>query len=108
MRSTPKLQFGNMSPGICLHLSKTDREWSASAKNASLWLTAFPVAPEMVMADELYLLAVKHRLGLRPMEDLPQKCSCGAVLGDDPQHFFSCRLLKRKAMTQRHDSIVRL
>ena len=61
-----------------------------------------------MIADEFYLLAVKHRLGLRPMDDLPAKCSCGAVLGDDPQHFFSCRLLKRKAMTQRHDSIVRL
>jgi len=81
---------------------------SASAKNASLWITAFPVAPEMVIADEFFILAVKHRLGLRPMEDLPQKCSCDAKLGEDPQHFFSCRHLRRKAMTQRHDSIVRI
>jgi hypothetical protein len=73
-----------------------------------MWLTAFPVAPELLMADEFFILAVKHRLGLRPMDDLPAKCSCGAVLREDPQHFFSCRLLKRKAMTQRHDSIVRL
>jgi len=60
-------------------LKDRQRLVSASAKNASLWLTAFPVAPELLMADELYLLAVKHRLGLCPVDDLPAKCSCGAV-----------------------------
>src|SRR3954466_10817737 len=27
---------------------------------------------------------------------------------DDPQHFLSCSMLKRRAMTVRHDSVVRL
>jgi len=64
--------------------------------------------PELAIADEFYLYAVRHRLGLCPMDDLPPKCSCKAELKSDAQHFFSCKLLKRKAMTVRHDSIVRL
>src|SRR3569623_1798397 len=42
------------------------------------------------------------------MDDLPDVCSCKAKLADDSQHFFSCKKLKRKAMTVRHDAIVRL
>src|SRR4051794_2041083 len=42
------------------------------------------------------------------MDDLPPKCFCGAALTDDPQHFLSCSMLKRRAMTVRHDSVVRL
>ena len=60
------------------------------------------------MADEFFVLAVKHRLGLRPIADLPAECACGAKLSDDSQHFYSCGQLKRKAMTVRHDAIVRL
>ena len=42
------------------------------------------------------------------MDGLPPKCFCHAALKDDPQHFLSCKLLKRRAMTVRHDSVVRL
>ena len=41
-------------------------------------------------------------------QDLPANCACGAKLSNDTQHFYSCGQLKRKAMTVRHDSIVRL
>ena len=58
------------------------------------------------MADEDFLIAVKHRLGLHPMEGLPAKCECGTQLSEDPQHFYSCS--KRRAKNARHDAIVRL
>jgi len=81
---------------------------SASAAKASLWLTSFPTTPELIMADDDFVIAVKHRLGVPLMDDLPPKCFCHAALKDDPQHFLSCSLLKRRAMTVRHDSVVRL
>ena len=89
-------------------LKAKQRFQSASATNAGSWLTTFPTTPELTMADEFFVLAVKHRLGLRPIADLPAKCTCGAKLSDDSQHFYSCGQLKRKAMTVRHDAIVRL
>jgi hypothetical protein len=89
-------------------LKAKQRVQSASAPNAGLWLTTFPSTPELTLADEFFVLAVKHRLGLRPIEDLPAHCACGAKLSVDPQHFYSCGQLKRKAMTVRHDSVVRL
>ena len=81
---------------------------SASAAKASLWLTSFPTTPELIMADDDFVIGVKHRLGVPLMDDLPHKCFCGAALMDDPQHFLSCSMLKRRAMTVRHDSVVRL
>jgi hypothetical protein len=60
------------------------------------------------MADDDFVIGVKHRLGVPLMDDLPPKCFCGAALMDDPQHFLSCSMLKRRAMTVRHDSVVRL
>ena len=41
------------------------------------------------MADKFFVLAVKHRLGLRPIADLLAKCACGAKLSADSQHFYS-------------------
>jgi hypothetical protein len=81
---------------------------SASAAKASLWLTSFPTTPELIMADDDFVIGVKHRLGVPLMDGLPPKCFCDAALKDDPQHFLSCSLLKRRAMTVRHDSVVRL
>ena len=85
-------------------LKAKQRIQSASATNAGSWLTTFPTTPELTMADEFFVLAMKHRLGLRPIADLPAKCACGAKLSDDSQHFYSCGQLKRKAMTVRHDA----
>jgi len=114
----PRRQHG-ISSQIVLHkfrdwfdtanLKEKQRIVSASASKAGLWLTTFPSLPELSLADEYYILAVKHRLGVRPMNDLPDTCFCKkADLADDSQHYFSCDLLKRKAMTVRHDAIVRL
>src|SRR3569623_1369726 len=86
------------------NLKEKQRDVSSSATNAGLWLTSFPSLPELSLADDYFLLAVK----LRPMDDLPDVCSCKAKLADDSQHFFSCKKLKRKAMTVRHDAFVRL
>ena len=74
---------------------------------ASSWLTAFPTSPELTLADDDFCLAVKNRLGLPCADDLPSTCICGSNLLTNPQHFLSCHLLKRTAMTARHDMIVR-
>ena len=67
-----------------------------------------PSTPELTLIDESFILANKHRLGIRPVEDLPPKCPCDTDLStDSPQHFYSCRQQLRRAMTVRHDSIVR-
>ena len=80
---------------------------SASATNASAWLTAIPSTPELAMSDTDYSLAVRHRLGLPCADGLPVKCACDVVLTSDLSHFHSCRLQKRTAITARHDFIVR-
>src|SRR3569623_1893719 len=90
------------------NLKEKQRVVSSSATNAGLWLTSLQSLPELSLADDYFLLAVKHRLGVCPMDDLPDVCSCKAKLADDSQHFFSCKKLMRKAMTVRHDAIVRL
>src|SRR3954462_250267 len=53
-------------------------------------------------------ISSRIRLGLPPLEHLPDQCVCGATLSDDNGHFLSCQELRRSAVTARHDSIVRL
>jgi hypothetical protein len=113
----PRRQHG-ISSQIVLHkfrdwfgtanLKDKQRIVSSSASKAGLWLTTYPSLPELSLVDDYFLLAVKHRLGVQPMNDLPDTCTCTANLAGDSQHFFSCKKLKRKAMTVRHDAIVRL
>ena len=80
---------------------------SSSATMASSWLLAFPTTPELTLTDEEFRFAIKHRLGLPCADDLPLSCRCNKSLMDDPAHFHSCHLLKRTAITARHDMIVR-
>ena len=51
---------------------------------------------------------MRLRLGLPVAESLPRWCACNADLRDDPAHFHSCPLLKRTAVTTRHDRLVQL
>src|SRR3954454_5902342 len=62
---------------------------SASTAKASLWLALFPTTPELIMADDDFVIGVKHRLGVPLMDGLPPKCFCDAALKDDPQQFLS-------------------
>jgi hypothetical protein len=89
-------------------LKATQRILSASSRNAGAWLTCYPSYPELQLSDEDYCYAAKLRLGLPCQEYLPEFCTCGARLQDDPAHFLSCSKLKASAMTTRHDWIVTL
>ena len=77
---------------------------SLSQKGASLWLSTTPFRPEFEFRDEDFLLALRVRLRLDPAPDMPSHCFCGTEL-TTPDHFFVCVNLRRRAITQRHDSI---
>jgi len=93
-------------PGV--HKSTIQRLASAGSKNAGAWLNAVPTSPELTLYDAEYIYAVRHRLGLKPHDNLPPLCACGNSLEDDSAHFHSCQLLKRSVITARHDRIVKL
>jgi hypothetical protein len=83
---------------------------SASQRNAALWLTALPKDPRFRLRDEEMRHALRLRLHLPPRE--PDRlrtttCPCGnGDLKQDPLHFQSCALLKRTAITTRHDLVL--
>ena len=79
-----------------------------SSSNAGSWLTVIPVIPELRLRDNEFAQAMRLRLGLPVAESLPRWCACNADLRDDPAHFHSCPLLKRTAVTTRHDRLVQL
>lgn len=93
-----------------LHLSPlkdVQRLKSASARNAGAWLTCLPSSPELTMSDDDFRGASRIRLGL-PYADLPRNCACGTEISTDYSHFLSCKLLRRRSMTVRHDWLVHL
>jgi hypothetical protein len=80
---------------------------SCKVKRSGAWLNVFPATPALTLINSHYALAFRLRLGLPPQDDLPLECKCGAILASDPDHFLSCKLLRRTIVTTRHDLIVR-
>ena len=81
---------------------------SARAPCSAAWMTALPTEPALFMSTEDFRLALRHRLGLFPSDRMPRHCSCGEILGTNPYHFHSCPRHRRRSVTDRHDSIVKL
>ena len=67
-----------------------------------------PTSIDLQLSDQQMCIASRIRLGLPPLDHLPERCVCGATLSEDNGHFLSCRDLRRSAVTARHDSIVRV
>jgi hypothetical protein len=83
--------------------------------STSAWLSTPPLRelPAYRMRDEEYMLAVRHRLGMLPYDDLRDELcvSCGKrnldtpALLVDPDHMHSCTLQHGASVTQRHDAL---
>ena len=90
--------------------TKADKQrmTSCSANNAGAWIIAIPRSPAVTLSDRDYRYAARHRLGLRPHDDMPRICTCNELLEHDPAHFHSCHRLMPCAITARHDAIVQV
>ena len=83
--------------------------------STSAWLSTPPLLtqPAYCMRDDEYLLAVRHRLGLLPYDDLRDALcvSCGVRNTDtpsllaDPDHMRSCTLQQGASVKQCHDAL---
>ena len=86
------------SPKLTAHLT------SLAQRSASLWLSTIPSRPEFVLHNDHFRLAARLRLSLPPCSGPPNSCACGrSPLPVD--HFLCCKLFRRRAVTDRHDSI---
>jgi hypothetical protein len=77
---------------------------SCGGTGASAWLLAIPTEPSVTMADTAYVSALRFRLGLSPVNDMPAKCVCGVSLADKPDHFLSCISLNQSSIS-RHNAL---
>lgn len=81
----------------------------------SAWLSTPPLTsePSYRLRDEEYALAVRHRLGMLPYDDLRDELcvSCARRNNDtpalltDPDHAHSCTLQQGASVTRRHDAL---
>jgi hypothetical protein len=79
---------------------------SAGGRCASAWLAACPEEPLLALSNADYELAMRHRIGLPPSDNMPTRCRCGASLSS-PYHFHACVLLRRTAIDKRHSLLMR-
>ena len=83
--------------------------------STSSWLSCPPLSSEPAyrMRDEEYVLAVRHRLGMLPYDDLRDELcvSCAhrnldtPSLLADPDHMHSCTMQEGVSVKRRHDAI---
>jgi hypothetical protein len=117
LRLSGRLQAG-LSKDIHAHnlaelkLRHTDAEnaslMSAMQKHTALWYTALPTCEQYTIPNLVFNSALRRRLHLAPANALrsPQ-CTCkDGNLEDDPLHFHSCLLLKKREVNMRHNLIL--
>ena len=83
--------------------------------STSAWLSCPPLTsePGYRIRDEEYRLAIRHRLGQLPFDDLRDELCTGCArlnvetpsLLDDPDHVHSCTLQKGVSVKRRHDTL---
>ena len=83
--------------------------------STNAWLTALPLSsqPGYRMRDEQFRLAVRHRLGQLPFDDIRSEVCTGCgrrnidapLLLDDPDHAHSCGMQHGRSVKQRHDAL---
>ena len=77
---------------------------------SSAFLTLLPVEPEYRMGSAEFRLAVRHRLGLVPFDDLLaetcRQCPSGTSFAEDPDHFHACVKHRRTLVTARHSDLM--
>ncbi|MDR3736561.1 MAG: hypothetical protein P4L10_13640, partial [Acidobacteriaceae bacterium] len=83
--------------------------------STSVWLTMPPLSsePGYCIRDEEYRLAVRHRLGQLPFDDVRDTACIGCArrnketpsLLDDPDHAHSCTLQEGVSVKRRHDTL---
>ena len=78
---------------------------SSASKNAGAWLNAVPTSPDLTLHDSEFIYAMRHRMGMKPHDDLPHECICHKSLDEDTAHFHSCQQLK-SVVTVRHNRLV--
>ena len=80
------------------------RMQSVSFPGASAWLTAIPKSYEYTLNSSQFGVALRFRLGLPPVNNMPEVCFCGS--GMTPDHLAGCQKLARSVLTYRHDEVV--
>jgi len=78
---------------------------STRAKCAAAWLMAIPSEPLLVLSAGACTAAVRHRLGLPPLDIMPSHCSCGARIVEPFIHAHTCPKTRRVSVNKRHELI---
>jgi hypothetical protein len=80
---------------------------SAGDQNAYRWLTTAPSEPQFRMADLEVVRALRHRIGIAPVDGMVV-CKCGTRVTDaNADHFHCCRSVRRDALDARHTVVLR-
>jgi hypothetical protein len=78
---------------------------SAGNENAYRWLSTPPSEPQFRLADVEVVRALRHRMGLAPV-DTASTCVCGAVVKDHNfDHFHACERVRTDAVRARHNVV---
>ena len=86
------------------------RTFAARAPLSAAWLVSIPTDASLSLPSWAFSFALRHRLGIMPVDEMPTLCACGNTLGDsaNPYHFHSCVFHKRRSVTIRHDLLTNL
>ena len=96
-----KISAADLSRIVCLQ-----------QRGAGAWLTVPPLHRALRLSTDQFRVAIRLRLGLAPIDDMPESClfctkSGGRNLKADPSHFLSCRhKVTLGAVTHRHNVLV--
>jgi hypothetical protein len=81
---------------------------SVNAPKASTWLNTIPTESHLTLSDFQYRIAVRNRLGLKPLNIMPKTCAdCGSELDIHCDHYLTCRFRRKNELNTRHDQVAK-
>ncbi len=95
----------------CLVLESSPRDrarlLSCSGRWASVALTTLPLHSSLTIPDSDFEIFWRLRHGLKPIDSLPDSCSCGAdmTVSGHPEHAMFCQKMNKTLHYMRHNMI---
>jgi hypothetical protein len=81
---------------------------AVNAPESSTWLNTTPTESHLTLSDFQYKIAVRNRLGLKPINIMPNVCAdCGSAMDIHCDHFLTCISRRKRELNTRHDQVAK-
>jgi hypothetical protein len=107
MHHTHALQLKKSGPIERDEKTRHDARLNAvNAPGSSTWINTIPTENHLTLSNFQYSTAVRNRLGLKPLNIMPDSCAdCGRAMDVHSDHYLACPNRMKNELNTRHNQV---